>query len=350
MRRLLGIELPMIQAPMAGANLGRLAAAVSGVGALGSIPCGMLEEAEVRREVDELRGSTTCPFNLNFFCHEPPERDTDRIERWLARLRPYYDELGLIPQAGAVEDRRRPFDDRAAVLVEDLRPPVVSFHYGLPPPALLARVKATGAAVLGTATTVEEAVWLEQHGADAVIAQGWEAGGHRGMFLTDSLDAQAGTLPLVAQVLDAVRVPVISAGGIGDARGIAACLTLGASGVQLGTTYLGCPEATTAPVHRLALAAARPGDTCITNVLTGRPARGLRNRLVDEIGPLDPAALPFPLGSAALAPLRTRAEAEGRPDFSPLWCGQHLPRNLDVPAAALTRTLASEALDRLASH
>lgn len=345
--QLCGLSIPIIQAPMAGANLSRLAAAVSTTGGLGSLPCGMLSTEQIRREVAGLRDTTSNPFNLNFFCHTPPEMDRAAIDAWLARLRPYYEESSLLADPDAIQDSRIPFNRDACRLVAELKPGVVSFHYGLPAEDLLASVKKIGCRVLSTATTVEEAVWLEAMGVDAVIAQGWEAGGHRGMFLSDQLDSQIGTLALVPQVLDAVKVPVVAAGGIGDARGIAACLAMGASAVQLGTAYLQCPESTISSVYRSALRNAAVTGTCVTNVLTGRPARGLRNRIIDDLGPISDEVLPFPLASAAIAPLRGPAERKGLSDFSPLWAGQYVPGTSGIPAGELTTKLASEAFELL---
>jgi len=344
---LLGIDLPILQAPMAGAQRGALASAVSGAGGLGALPCALLAADDVRREVAAIRQATRRPFNLNFFCHTPPEPDPARLATWRERLAPYHRELGLAPEAAAPNVNRAPFDASLCALVEELRPAVVSFHFGLPAPELLARVRATGARILSTATTVEEARWLAERGCDAIIAQGAEAGGHRGMFLAEDPAAQVGTIALVPQVVDAVDVPVIAAGGIGDARGIVAALALGAAAVQLGTAYLFCPEATIAPLYRRALRTARDDRTVLTNVLTGRPARGLINRLISELGPL--AEVPaFPLPAGPLAALRLRAEANDSGDFSPLWSGQAARLGRELPAAELTRSLADEALARLA--
>jgi nitronate monooxygenase len=224
-------------------------------------------------------------------------------------------------------------------VVEEMRPAVVSFHFGLPPAQLLSRVKAVGALILSSATTVAEARWLEQHGADAVIAQGREAGGHRGMFLSDDIDAQPGLISLLPQVRDAVRLPVVATGGISDGRGIAAAFALGADAVQIGTAYLLTPEASTSPIHRAALANAREDATRLTNVFTGRPARGLINRFMAEVGPMCPDAPPFPLAGGAVAALRTAAEQRGSGDFSPLWAGESAALARDEGAEALTRQL-----------
>lgn len=340
-RQLLGIDLPIIQAPMAGVQGSAMAIAVSNAGGLGSLPCAMLTLDALRSELQAIAAQTTRPYNVNFFCHASPAPDAVREATWRAALAPYYAEFGIDPASVPAGGGRSPFSAEAADLLEDFSPPVVSFHFGLPAPALLARVKGWGAKVLGSATTVEEARWLEAHGADAVIAQGLEAGGHRGIFLSDDLTTQIGTMALLPQIVRAVRVPVIAAGGIADAQGVAAAMALGAAGVQVGTSYLLCPEATTTPLHRAALAGPRAEHTVLTNLITGRPARGMRNRLLDELGPLSDAPPAFPLATAALAPLKAAAERLGRDDFSTLWSGQNATGCRAIPAAQLTRELAA---------
>jgi nitronate monooxygenase len=338
-KHLLGIDLPIIQAPMAGAQGSALAVAVCSAGGLGSLPCALLGLEDMRRELATITAQTTKPFNVNFFCHTPPELDAAREAAWRAALAPYLAEYGIdsaIPGGAG----RAPFSAEAADLIAEFRPAVVSFHFGLPPEPLLARVRAWGATVLSSATTVAEALWLEARGVDAVIAQGIEAGGHRGSFLSSDLGAQLGTLALVPQIVDAVKIPVIAAGGIADARGVAAAMALGASGVQVGTAYLLCPEATTTAVHRAALASEAARVTAITNVFTGRPARGIVNRAIRELGPMTSAAPAFPLAAAAIAPLRAAAERQGSADFSPLWAGQNASGCKPTPAADLTRELA----------
>ncbi|MCJ0765437.1 NAD(P)H-dependent flavin oxidoreductase [Variovorax terrae] len=343
-QQLLGIDLPIIQAPMVGPALSELMIAVAQAGGLGSLACAALDGARIRSEVALYRAAAPRPVNLNFFCHRPAPVDAAHEAAWRARLAPYYAELGLDPQATVAAANRAPFDAAACALVEELRPEVVSFHFGLPAPDLLARVRATGAKLLSSATTVEEAVWLEAQGCDAIIAQGFEAGGHRGVFLGEDIATQVGTFALVPQVVDAVRVPVIAAGGIGDARGIAAAFALGAAAVQLGTAYLFCPEARVPAPHREALRTARDDQTVLTRLFTGRPARGLVNRLVRELGPMSALAPAFPQAAQALAPLRARAEAQGSGDFSPLWSGQAARLGRALPAAELTRELAAQAL------
>ncbi|MGV8918400.1 MAG: NAD(P)H-dependent flavin oxidoreductase [Pseudomonas sp.] len=341
------ITLPILQAPMAGASSSALAIAVAKAGGLASLPCAMLSLDQIRAEVALIRQHSQSPLNLNFFCHLSPAADPQREACWKQSLKPYYLELGADFDAPTPVSARAPFDDNSCALVEELKPQVVSFHFGLPAQALLDRVKATGAKVISSATTVEEAIWLEQHGCDAIIAMGYEAGGHRGIFLSESLDTQIGTLALVPQVVDAVQVPVIAAGGIGDARGIAAAFVLGASAVQLGTAYLFCAEAKVSVPHHKALRTARASDTALTNLFTGRPARGIVNRVMREQGPISTIAPAFPLAGGALIPLRTKAEALGSGDFMSLWAGQAVGLKHELSAEELTRQLAAQALSRL---
>lgn len=346
---LVGLEWPIIQAPMAGSSGSELAIAVSVAGGLGSLPCAMLDAPQARAQLIQIRERTTRPVNVNFFCHAEPVVDQSQQDAWARRLAGYYRELGLDPDTPVAAASRAAFDEEMCAVIEELQPPVVSFHFGLPAQPLVDRVRATGATVLSSATTVDEARWLEDHGCDAVIAQGLEAGGHRGMFLTADPGAQVGTMALVPQVVDAVGVPVIAAGGIADGRGIAAALTLGAAGVQIGTGFLRCPEASTSPLHRRALAGAGEADTALTNVFTGRPARGLVNRVVAEVGPLTDLAPAFPLAAGSMAPLRAKAEADGSTDFSPLWSGQAARLARELPAGQLVRQLGAESEERLAA-
>ena len=340
LQSLLDIQLPIIQAPMAGVQTSALAVAVSNAGGLGSLPAAMLTLDNLRSELQAITAQTTRPYNVNFFCHTPPVPDAQRDTTWHAALSPYYDAFGLDMGAIAAGPGRAPFSAEVADVVEPFRPPVVSFHFGLPPADLLARVKSWGSQVLASATTVDEALWLQAHGADVVIAQGLEAGGHRGHFLSDDLTAQMGTFALLPQIVQAVDVPVIAAGGIADAAGVAAALALGAVAAQVGTAYLLCPEATTSAVHRAALQSDAARHTALTRLFTGRPARGIVNRVMRELGPLSPVAPAFPLATAAMAPLRAHAERLGSGDFSPLWSGQNTSGCQVIGAAALTRQLA----------
>jgi nitronate monooxygenase len=325
---------------MAGVQGSELAIAVCNAGGLGSLPCAMLTPDSMRKEISAIRSRTSNPFNVNFFCHTPPQPDSDRESAWRALLSPYYAEFGIDATAIQAGSGRRPFDEEAAQVLGEFKPPVVSFHFGLPSISLMAQVKALGSIVLSSATTVAEAHWLEAHGVDAIIAQGSEAGGHRGMFLSEDLTTQVGTFALLPQIVKAVKVPVIAAGGIADAQGVKAALGLGAIAVQPGTAYLLCPEATTGPIHRAALKSKAALHTAITNVFSGRPARGIVNRIMRELGPMSNAAPAFPLASAALAPLRVKAEAQGDGGFSPLWSGQNASGCREISAAELTRALA----------
>jgi nitronate monooxygenase len=344
---LLNIEHPIVQAPMAGVMDWELVAAVAEAGGLGSLPCAMLSADKVREEAEKIRARTQKPFSLNFFCHQPPLADNAREAAWRDRLAPYYREFGLDPNEPSKAAARKPFDKALCDAVVEIKPKAASFHFGLPEGALLKRVKEAGCVVLASATTVAEARWLEAHGADAVIAQGVEAGGHRGIFLSDDVSTQVGTMALVPQVADAVKLPVIAAGGIADARGIAAAFALGAAGVQIGSAFLYCPEAKISAPHRAALKSARDDGTALTNLLTGRPARGFVTRLMREEGPMSVAVPEFPLAALALAPLRAKAEAEGKGDFSPLWSGEAAALGRELPAGEVVRRLAQESLARM---
>lgn len=345
--KLFSIEHPIIQAPMAFAQGSALTIAVSEAGGLGSLSGSLASPDYVRTELQAIRQHTDKPFNLNFLCFEPLA-DPVRESRWVDRLAPFRKELGVqqstMPGARASGPA---FNEARCLLVEEFHPRVVSFHFGLPEAALLDRVKRTGACVMASATTVEEARWLDAHGVDAVIAQGAEAGGHRSMFLTEDVASQPGTFALVPQIVDAVRVPVIAAGGIGDARGIVAALALGAAAAQIGTAYLLTPESMIPPNYREALKNSREDQTAITNVFTGRPARGIVNRAIREIGPMSAEAPGFPNAMNAMLPLKIKAEANGSTEFTSLWAGQAARFAREIPAAQLTRELAAGALDRL---
>ena len=349
-RDLFDIELPIIQAPMAGVQGSALAIAASNAGGLGSLPSATLSLDALRAELKAIASATSNPYNVNFFCHPAPDQNPERETEWRELLRPYYEEFGIDISTIPSGPGRAPFSHDAADVLSEFKPPIVSFHFGLPSPNLLQRVRAWGARVLSSATTVDEARWLEARGADAIIAQGVEAGGHRGIFLTADLTTQVGTFALVRQIAEAVRVPVIAAGGIADPEGVAAAMALGASAVQVGTAYLLCPEATTSAVHRAALRSNAAPHTALTNVFTGRPARGIVNRIMREIGPISGVAPPFPLATAAIAPLRAAAEARGSGDFSPLWSGQNASGCADIPAAELTRRLAAGIQQREKTH
>lgn len=341
LQALLGITLPIVQAPMAGVQGSALALAVCHAGALGSLPCAMLSPGLLQQELAALQAGTVRPFNLNFFCHQPPAPDAQAELQWRELLAPYLQELGLDPAQRSPAASRAPFSAETAALLAPHRPPVLSFHFGLPEPALLAQVKSWGAKVMASATTVAEGLWLQERGADVVIAQGLEAGGHRGHFLSDDLSEQMGTLALVPQMVAALRLPVVAAGGITHAAGVAAAMALGAAGVQVGTAYLLCPESSISAPHRAALQSETARQTALTNLFTGRPSRCIVNRLLRELGPMRAQMPAFPLAAAAVAPLRAKAEAQGSGDFSPLWAGQNASGCKAVPAAELTYELAS---------
>ena len=344
---LFGTEFPIVLAPMAGVMDADLVIAVAHGGALGSLPCAMLSVEKAREQVNVIRQRISAPINMNFFCHKAVPADAAQEATWKKRLAAYYEELSLDPSAPINAANRAPFDGAMCELVEELKPEIVSFHFGLPEQGLLARVRGSGARVMSSATTVREAIWLEEQGADVIIAQGAEAGGHRGMFLAENIAEQPGTFALVPQVVDAVKVPVVAAGGIADGRGIAAAFALGAAGVQIGSAYLRCPESKVSTPARTALAQARDDSTVITNVMTGRPARGVANRVMREVGPISPDAPSFPHAATALAPLKAAAEKQGKVDFSNLWAGQAVRLAKEMPAAELTRALAGAALARL---
>ena len=339
----LGMRYPIIQAPMAGVQNTELAMAVTRAGALGSLPAAMLSTAELRKALELLATSGPGPFNINFFCHRQSEPDPVEEQRWREALAPYYAEFGVDARAETTAPGRAPFNAEHATLLGEFRPAVVSFHFGLPAPELLALVKATGASVFASATTVAEAQWLAHHGADAIIAQGLEAGGHRGHFLSQDLGLQQGTFTLLPQIVAAVDLPVIAAGGIVDGKGIKAALALGASAVQMGTAFLCCHEATTSPLHRAALQVAHGQHTALTNLFSGRPARGIVNRLMRELGPLSALPPDFPHASGALAPLRAAAEKMGKSSFSPLWAGQNVSGCRSLAAAELISAWVAEA-------
>ncbi len=336
----LGIEHPILQAPMAGAQDSRMAIAVARAGGLGALPCAMLPPEAMTAELGRIRAATTAPINVNFFTHTPRHPNPAAMRRWHEMLRPYYEELDLDPDDVPAGVGRRPFDSEACDALEPFQPEVVSFHFGLPAEDLLARVRSWSSLVVSSATTVPEARWLAAHGADAIIAQGWEAGGHRGHFLSDDLALQMGTFALVPQIRAAVDLPIIAAGGITGPASVAAAIALGAEAVQVGTALLCCQESLISDVHRRALLGHQARPTAVTNLYTGRPARGIVTRLMRELGPLNPHTPPFPLAAHAIAPLRAAAEARGSGDLSPLWCGQNPGGCTEGPVADVVRELA----------
>jgi len=343
-----GARLPVVQAPMAGSQGSALALAVCEAGGVGSLPAATLSAEALRQELTVLSGQAKGPWNVNFFCHTPPLHDPVREQAWLDALRPLADRLGASLPVGQAVAGRAPFSGELLELIRPFRPPVVSFHFGLPDPDWVAEIKAWGSQIWSSATTVDEARWLEQRGADVVIAQGLEAGGHRGMFLTADVTTQTTLLALLPQIVRAVQIPVLAAGGVASAAGVRAALALGAAGVQVGTAFLFCPEAQTSPLHRAALASDRASHTALTNVFTGRPARGIVNRAMRQLGDgatcLSARAPAFPLAGWAMAALRSAAEDAGLDDCSPLWAGQAAPLCVPLPAAELTRSLGHAAV------
>jgi nitronate monooxygenase len=337
---LFGIDLPIVQAPMAGSSTPEMAIAVSEAGGLGSVPAALYSYDQLKAALQQVRAGTKKPINTNFFTHVPPQPEPAKVMAWRAKLAPYYVEYGLDPATPIPITGRAPFDDAYCAIVEEFRPEVVSFHFGLPESTLLDRVRRTGAKIISSATTVAEARWLAEHGVDAVIAMGFEAGGHRGNFLGNDMATQVGTMALVPQVVDAVKIPVVAAGGIADRRGVRAAFALGASAVQVGTAYLFTPEANISAIHRAALKTARDDETAVTNLFTGRPARGIVNRIMRELGPLSEFAPAFPTAGSALAPLKGVAEKQGKGDFSNLWSGQAANLAREMSAAELTRYLS----------
>ncbi len=324
---------------MAGVQNSALTIAVSGAGGLGSLPCAMLDTKTLRAELKAISAGCDKPYNVNFFCHHPVANDEQHESTWRAALAPYYSEYGIGVNEIPTSTRRDPFNADALEVLLDFKPPIVSFHFGLPEQSLLEGVKAMGAKVLCSATTVAEAKWLESRGVDAIIAQGLEAGGHRGMFLSEDISSQVGIFALLPQILQAVKLPVIAAGGIADASGVAAVMSLGAGAAQIGTAYLLCDETTSSPVHRSALKDPGAVHTALTNRFSGRPARSIVNRVIRELGAMGDVP-PFPHAATAINPLRSAAEAAGSGDFSPLWSGQNASGCREIPAAQLTRELA----------
>jgi nitronate monooxygenase len=338
---LLNIEIPIIQAPLAGSDSVALARSVSSTGALGSLACALLSRENVREAVCALREDSPHPINLNFFCHTMEPLDEAAVNRWKNFLQPHYNRWGLNIDAVAPARLRLPFDEEMCATVEELRPEIASFHFGLPAPPLVDRLKARGIRILSSATTVREAKWLEDRGCDAIIAQGIEAGGHRAMFLETNIATQVGLFALIPQIADAVSVPVIAAGGIADARGVAAAFALGASGVQLGTAFLSCPEANVSPLYRHALSQLTDNATVVTNLFSGRPARGILNRFLQQSGPISDAPPPFPYAATLVAPLRAASEKSGSTDYMQLWAGQSAALMRPMPADQFTRNLAA---------
>ena len=341
--KLLDIELPIIQGPMAGNMKPDLAASVSNAGGLGMLPCATLSIDQMKDESAQVRSLTNRSFALSFFCHVDPG-DTSAQERaWMEKLAPYYKEFG-VTQAPPTGTARNPFDEKDCDAVLKIAPKIAHFHFGMPKPALVKRLKDAGIVVISTGTTVAECRRVVEEGAEAVCAQGFEAGGHRGVFIAGdrAIDTQVGTMALVPQVVDAVKVPVMAAGGISDARGVAAAFALGASAAWVGSAYLLTPDSKISPMHREALKNATDESSALTTLFTGRPARGIVNRMMRDLGPMNPDSPPFPTAANPLAPLRAAAEKAGTGDFSPLWTGQAVALARETTAAELTKRLAGD--------
>ena len=344
-------SIRLIQAPMAGSQNHRLAAAVFLAGGLGSIPAAMLTTEQLQTELSAfedaiasltdipLQWGGCLPVNVNFFCHTPPTEQLEKEAAWRQQLTPLYQAHGIDPQSVGSGPGRAPFSEESLKLMGQFKPAVVSFHFGLPKAEWVQQLKSWGIQIWSSATTVQEAQWLEQEGVDAVIAQGLEAGGHRGMFLSEDLSTQMGCLALLPQICKAVKLPVIAAGGVSTAAAVSAAKALGANAVQVGTAFLTSHEATTSALHRQALMSDAAKHTALTNLFSGRPARGIVNKFMRDFGPLNPEAPAFPLATSAVAPLRAAAEAKGQSDYSPLWSGQNASDCQALPAADIAHKL-----------
>ena len=342
MDNFLATSLPIIQSPMAGVQNSSLTIAVSSAGGLGSLPCALLSIEELQIELNVLAQNNNRPFNANFFCHQPPKINPEREAKWRLELKPFFTELGMDIGNIPTEPNHQPFNHQMADVLEVYKPPVISFHFGLPSADLVKRVKSWGSTIISSATTVAEAQWLEANGADAIIAQGLEAGGHRGMFLSEDLTTQIGTFSLLPQIIKKVRIPVIAAGGISDAVSVSAAISLGASAVQVGTAYLLCTETDTSQIHRAAIKSDASHHTAITNLFSGRPARSIVNRVMTEIGPINQNTPEFPLALTAIRALKKQTEIAGIGDFSSLWCGQNATGCREISASEMTRSLATK--------
>lgn len=341
---LLGIRYPIIQAPMAGVSTPKLAAAVSEADALGSIAVGASTPGQAKAMIKEVRDLTDKPFNVNVFCHCPAKADPEREARWLKHLAPHFSALGAAPPATLKEIYKSFVNDEEMLYVLiDTMPAVVSFHFGLPPQSYIDALKRAGILLLASATMIEEAALIEKAGVDAIVAQGVEAGGHRGVFDPESGDAEISTFALTRFITSATHLPVIAAGGIMDGCGIAAAMTLGASAAQLGTAFILCPESSASPHWRSLLKSGQGIQTRITSVISGRPARGIPNRFFDEIGAEGHPSIPdYPITYDAAKALHAAAVQKGVYDYSVNWAGQGAALAREMPAADLVQLLAEE--------
>ena len=335
-----GVKHPIIQAPMAGSTTVELVAAVSNAGGIGSMGYSETPSATIWEDAQKIRTLTDKPFNLNFFAHDAPANKPEIIESARERLRPFYSAAGLSEIPQDVSKPLLTFTEERLELLLDIKPPLVSFHFGLPGSAAIESLKKAGCRILCSATTTAEAISLEQSGVDIVIAQGWEAGGHRGSFDVNHDDHGVGTMALVPQIVDAVNIPVIAAGGIADGRGIAAALMLGASGVQMGTAFLSCAEANVSDVHLEAIRNARDDDTRLTKAFSGRPARARRNNYIESMAAQRLALPDFPTMYTLSDPLRKASDDTLDNRF--LLYGQAAALNREMPATELVQTLVAE--------
>jgi len=342
---LLQIEHPIIQAPMAGSSTIAMAAAAANAGCMGSHGCAMMTPEVYKDTFDQTRTLTNGALNMNFFCHKAPDIDVQKATFAQEKLTPFYDEFGLgdVPE---VKPTHFPFGETMMEAVLASRPNVVSFHFGLPPQQIIERFKKEGLIILSSATTQAEAKDLERRGVDAIIAQGWEAGGHHGFYLKDNT-ASIGTMALVPQLVDVVDVPVIAAGGIADGRGIAAALALGAAGVQIGTAFLTTDESGVPAPHRASLLASDGSNTNLTKVFSGRPARGIQNRYMDEMAAVENELPDFPLMNTLTGSLRKASAAANKPDFASQWSGQGVALNREGSVGDLIERLVEETRDVL---
>ena len=322
---------------MAGAQDDVLAIAVAQAGGVGSIACATLTPQEIHASSTRFLNASTGPLNLNFFCHTMPQHDPKREALWLNELKGFYEELSL-PLEYPISGMPRTLDADMVDVTCTINPAIVSFHFGLPAVKFIDQIRRIGAKIIATATTVTEAQYLEANGCDAVIAQGKSAGGHQGVFLPTETPQLLSTSDLVQNIVATVNIPVIAAGGIANAEGIRAIMERGASGVQIGTRFLKSPQSTITPIHRRILEGQTDRPTAITNVFTGRPARGLVNKLVRKIGPINPNVQAYPMAIPALAPLK--AATVGSDDFVSLWAGENWKTGQPKPAADIVKELS----------
>lgn len=342
--RRLGLQHPIIQAPMAGVSTPRMAAAVSQAGGLGSLAIGAGTLAQARQMIEDTRALTDRPFNINVFCHAPAVRDARREAAWLAHLAPLFGELGAAAPA-VLEEIYPSFlgNDAAYALLLEQRPAVVSFHFGLPAPQQIAALRQAGICTMATATSVREALLIEQAGVDAIVAQGVEAGGHRGVFEPQAPDERHSTTVLLRLLAGRTRLPLIAAGGIMDGQGIRAALDLGAAAAQLGTAFVLCPESSANASYRANLQSERAASTRLTASLSGRLARGMLNRFIEHAeAPGSPLPADYPVAYDAAKQLNAAASQHGNSEFAAQWAGQGAPLARAMPAAQLVSALAAE--------